>query len=85
MGLSPLRVPTQDSDRKRNKRHQRTSIILHGIPKYTDLICSSFWEGFSKHFCQVNIYFLLALVTWKHESGVVPLALDPIEVAHRWA
>lgn len=48
-------------------------------------MCSSFWEDFSEHFCQVNMYFLLALVTWKHEDGVVPLALDPIEVAHHWA
>ena len=55
------------------------------IPKYTESACSSFGRDVSKHFCQVNAYFLLALLTWKHESDIVPLALDPTEVAHHWA
>lgn len=59
--------------------------ILHSIPKDTESVYSSFRRGVSKCFSQVNIYFLLALVTWKHKGGIVPLALDPTEVAHRWA
>lgn len=79
MGLCP-RVSTQDTDET-----PEDLPILHSIPKYTKSVCSSFWGGVPKRFCQVNVYFLLALVTWKHEGDVVPLALDPTEVAHRWA
>lgn len=61
--------------------HPATSIVS---PK-TESVCSSFGGVVSQCFCQVNIYFLLALVTWKHEGGIVPLALDPTEVAHCWA
>lgn len=59
--------------------------ILRSIPKYRESVCSSFWGGVSKCFCQVKAYFLLALATWKHEGGILPLALDPTEVAHHWA
>lgn len=84
MRLCP-RVPTQDTDGKRNKRHQRMPPMLCSIPKYTESVCSSFWGGVSKCFCQVKVYFLLALATWKHEGAILPLALDPTEVAHHWA
>lgn len=65
------RIPMQ-----KEQETSENSPALHSIPVAPDV---------SECFHQVNVYCLLALATWKHEAGDVPLVLDPTEEAHHCA